>query len=316
MKKLLFCILGFISLNLNIAAQSKVEPISFGDMNKWMVREIKESFVIGGGTKYIYEIAKGDTMFDNTPYKNVDSPWACSSVLAKVKGVTKASVTVFPEKRGNGYCARLETRIEDCKVLGLINIRVLASGTIFLGEMIEPITSTDNPQSKLVTGLPFTKRPKALIYDYKVTTGGECIRSTGFGKQTKVDQKDMAEVQLLLQHRWEDSQGNVHAKRVGTAWERFDKSVSQWQNNHQLVINYGDISSQPFFKDYMGLINGEKSYYTRNSKGKMVPIKEEGWTKSGESVTHIILQFSSSSGGAYTGNTDSRFWIDNVCLSY
>ena len=135
----------------NLSAQTgKVESIPFGNMDSWMVRKIKESGIIGGNTRYLYEITKGDTLVD-VAYKNPTSPWATSSVLAKVKGVTKTSITVFPERRGSGYCARLETRIENVKVLGLININVLASGTIFLGEMVEPITSTDNPQSKLIT---------------------------------------------------------------------------------------------------------------------------------------------------------------------
>ncbi|MFR9165649.1 MAG: PCMD domain-containing protein [Dysgonomonas sp.] len=300
-----------------IMAQTEtVAPIAYGDMNSWMVREINESAVIGGDTKYLYSIVKGDTLRDNTPYKHGKSPWATSSVLAKVKGVTKGSVTVFPERRGDGFCARLETRIEECKVLGLINIKVLASGTIFLGEMVEPITSTSNPQSKLVTGVPFTKRPKALQYDYKVITGGTCIKATGFGKQQKLDRKDMAEVQILLQHRWEDEKGNVYAKRVATGWERFDKPVTEWQNAHRLSLNYGDISSQSYYRSYMGLKTGEQAYYTRNSKGKMVPIQETGWADADESVTHMILQFSSSNGGAYTGNTNSRLWIDNVKLVY
>ncbi len=318
MKKSLLSIIliSFLSPTFLLGQAPKQEMLSFGNMDKWRVREIKESFIIGGQTKYIYEIADGDTLFDNVPYKNKVSPWANSSVLAKVKGITKASVTVFPEKRGSGCCARLETRMEDCKVLGMINIRVLASGTIFLGQMIEPITSTDNPQSKLITGIPFTKRPKALIYDYKVTTGGQCIKATGFSKQQKLDRTDMAEVQLLLQHRWEDPDGTVHANRVATGWERFGESVSDWKNAHRLELRYGDITKHKDYKSYMGLVNGERAYYTSNSKGKMVPIQEDGWASANEPVTHIILQFSSSNGGAYIGNTDSRFWIDNVKLEY
>lgn len=293
-----------------------VVPLAYGNMDKWVVREIKESGIIGGNTKYVYEIAPGDTLFNNTVYKNTKSPWATSSVMAKVKGVTKSSVTVFPEKRNDGFCARLETRIEDCKVLGLFNIRVLASGTIFLGSMVEPITSTSNPQSKLITGVPFTKSPKALQYDYKVTTGGTSIKATGFSKQQQLSEKDMAEVHILLQHRWEDAQGNVYAKRIATGWERFDKTVSDWQNAHRLVLNYGDISSKSFYRSYMGLKNDVNAYYTRNSKGKMVPIQETGWADGEEEVTHLILQFSSSNGGAYIGNTNSRLWIDNVKLVY
>lgn len=302
---------------INVSAQiERKEQVKYGNMNTWMIREVKESGVIGGNTKYIYTLAKGDTLKDNTPYKKKDSPWATSSVLAKVSGVTKASVTVFPERRGNGYAARLETRIEKVKVLGLININVLASGTIFLGEMLEPITGTSDPQSRLITGVPFKGKPKALEFDYKVTTGGQSIRSTGFGKQKTLDQKDNAQVFLLLQHRWEDSEGNIYAHRVATGWEYFSKSVSTWQNAHRVALWYGDISGQAYYKPYMKLIDGDEAVYTRNSKGVMVPVHEVGWAKTDEEPTHMILQFSSSNGGAYIGSTDSKFWVDNVTLVY
>ena len=35
----------------------KVEPIKFGDFENWVTRVIKESGVIGGETKKVYEIA-------------------------------------------------------------------------------------------------------------------------------------------------------------------------------------------------------------------------------------------------------------------
>ncbi|WP_029901894.1 PCMD domain-containing protein [Prevotella sp. 10(H)] len=315
-KTTLFAITGLMPLITLFAQNETVELIPFGNMDKWMVRQIKESRMIGGNTKYLYEITSGDTLKD-VAYKNTVSPWANSSVLAKVKTITKGSVTVFPEKRDNGFCARLETRIEKVTVLGMIDINVLASGTIFLGEMLEPIKDTNNPQSKLVTGIPFTKRPKAMQYDYKVTTGGNCVQATGFSKQKKLDKKDMAEVQILLQNRWEDADGNIYAKRVGTGWERFDKSVPNWQNGHRLEIQYGNISSKSTFAPYMGLKNQEETYYyTRNSKGKMVPIREASWGLPTDKVTHLIVQFSSSNGGAYTGSIDSRLWIDNVGLVY
>ncbi len=316
-KQLLLSGLLFIFSFVAKAQNDKVELLPLGNMNNWMVREVKESFIIGGNTQYLYEITeKKDTLKDNTPYKNIKSPWATSSVLATVSGITKGSVTVYPEKRDNGFAARLETRIERVKVLGVININVLASGTIFLGEMLEPITDTKNPQSKLVTGIPFTKKPKALQYDYKVTTGGPSRRVNGMGKGSDVNRNDMAEIQILLQKRWEDSDGNVHAKRVGTGWERFDKSVKTWQNKHRLAVKYGDISKEKFYGAHMGLRKGEDAYYTKNSKGKMVPIIEEGWGTADDEVTHLIIQFSSSNGGAYIGNTDSRLWIDNVGLVY
>lgn len=307
---------GFFFI-LPLKAQTEIiEPIEYGDMDRWMVREVKESFIIGGNTKYLYELTTGDTLKNNTPYKNTDSPWGTSSVMARVSGVVKTSITVFPEARGEGYCARLETRMEHCKALGLFNIRVVAGGTIFLGEMVEPITDTKNPQGKLISGIPFTKRPQALTYDYKVVTGGLRTYASGFGKPESRTDRDMAETCLLLQHRWEDEEGNVFAKRVGTAWECFEQSVTEWQNGHRLPIRYGDISSSSFYKPYMGLINGEGAYYTRNSKGKMVPIQEIGWAEPEEAVTHIVLRISSSNGGAYIGSIDSKFWVDNVGLVY
>ena len=312
----LFLCSGMLLSAYGSHAQEKVELISFGDMDKWKVRVVQESFVIGGATKYLYEIAPGDTLRNNTPYKNTVSPWATSTVMAKVSGVVKTSITVYPEKRGDGYCARLETRMEHCKVLGLFNIKVVAGGTIFLGEMVEPITDTKNPQSKLISGIPFTKRPKALMYDYKVITGGTCTYASGFGKPEERTDKDMAETSLLLQHRWEDVNGNVYAKRVATAWENFDKSVYNWQNGHKLPIRYGNITSESFYKPYMGLLKGDNAYYTRNSKGNVVPIQEVGWADANEGVTHIVLRMSSSNGGPYIGSVGSKFWVDNVKLVY
>ena len=243
-----------------IFAQEKVELLPFGNMDQWMVREVKESFIIGGKMQYLYEITnEKDTLKDNTPYKNTKSPWATSNVLATVSGITKGSITVFPEKRANGKAARLETRIEGVKVLGVININVLAGGHIFLGEMVEPITDTKNPQAKLITGIPFNKKPKALQFDYKVITGGLSKRVNGMGKGKNLDHNDMAEIHLLLQKRWEDKEGNVYAKRIGTGWERFNKTQETWQKKHRLTINYGDISKTNNYKEYMQLRTGDNA---------------------------------------------------------
>jgi len=302
---------------MSFAQKDRVELLPYGNMDSWMVREVKESFVIGGKMQYLYEIApKKDTLKGNVAYVNTQSPWATSSVLATVSSVTKGSVTVFPEKRDNGFAARLETRIEHVKVLGVININVLASGTIFLGQMIEPITDTKNPQSKLISGIPFTKKPTALQFDYKVITGGISSKINGMGKGTVLNVKDEAEAYIILQKRWEDKDGNVYAKRIGTGWQRFNKSQTTWQNKHRVAINYGDISKQPYFKNYMDLRSGSNANYTKNSKGKLVPIIEQGWGNETDEVTHLILQFSSNAGEAYVGNVDSRFWIDNVGLVY
>lgn len=317
-KIILPVILLFLFEFKGFSQEGRFESLPLGNMDQWLHREVKESFVIGSKTVYLHEISGiKDTLKDNTPYKNSDSPWGTSNVLATVSGITKGSVTVFPEERGSGFAARLETRVERVRVLGIININVLASGTIFLGEMNEPITDTKNPQSKLVTGIPFTKKPKYLQFDYKAVTGGPKRHINGLSKRGKeIGENDKAEIHILLQKRWEDEEGNVYAKRIATGWERVEKSVPAWQNAHQIKIEYGDISQQDFYRDYMQLRSDDSAYYTRNSKGKMVPILEQNWGEPDDEVTHIILQFSSSNGGAYIGNPDSKLWVDNVGLVY
>ena len=157
MKRIIFSLVVALASSVS-SLFAQVREIPFGNMEKWLVRKVDESFIIGGKTRYLYEVAPGDTLKDNTPFvPNLKvSPWATSSVLAVVKGVTKSSCTVFPEYHGKGHAARLETRIERVKVMGLINISVLATGTIFLGEVAEPVRDTKNPQSKLMMGIPFT----------------------------------------------------------------------------------------------------------------------------------------------------------------
>ena len=90
--------------------QERVEPIPFGDMDRWIDRQIKESAIIGGETKHVYAIGPTMTIESNEAYENMGgSPWASSNILARVAGITKTNTSVFPEKRGDGYCARLDT---------------------------------------------------------------------------------------------------------------------------------------------------------------------------------------------------------------
>ena len=56
--------------------------------------------------------------------------------------------------------------------------------------------------------------------------------------------------------------------------------------------------------------------YVRNSKGKSVPLKETGWAAANETPTHLIVQFSSSNGGAFIGSPGNTIWIDNVRLVF
>lgn len=297
----------------------KTTLIAFGNFDQWVVREIEESSVIGGKTRYLYEIAPRDTLRGNIPYRrNSRSPWRTSNVLAKVSGITKGSVTVVPERRGNGYCARLDTKLETVKVLGIINVTVLASGSIFLGEMLEPIQDTKNPQAKLNQGVPFTGRPTALVMDYKYHTDGSPnrIKATGFSSQKVVPGRDYADVTLMLQKRWEDADGNVYAKRVGTANERIGQNTADWINGYAIPIYYGDITGKSCFQPQMGLVPDEQANWCRNSKGVMVPIHEVGWAEADEQPTHLMLQITSSYGGAYVGTVGNSLWVDNVKLQY
>ena len=322
MRKAIFSLLAAAFAVSAPSAYSQVKNIPYGNMEKWRVRRVDESFVIGGKTKYLYEMAPGDTLKDNTPFVPdlKVSPWATSSVLAVVKGVTKSSCTVFPEHHGNGMAARLETRIERVKVMGLINISVLATGTMFLGEVAEPVRDTKNPQAKLMMGIPFSEHPNSVIYDYKFEQGGDGgkrLKMTGFSRVQDIPGTNCAEMCLLLQKRWEDADGNVYAKRVGTAWERYDVTTKGWVNAHEAVIHYGDITADPEYKQYMKLIEGgEEAPHCKNSKGQAVPVHEVGWAAPGEKPTHIILRFSSGHGGAYVGSPGAMFHIDNVKLKY
>ena len=298
----------------------KKELIRYGDFNNWVTRNIKESHIIGGNTHQVYAIAPTQTIEGDKPYVNLGgSPWATSNVMAKVCGITKTSNAIFPEERSPGnLCAKLTTRIENCKAIGIINIDVVVAGSMFLGQMFEPLKSTSDPYSKMEMGVPFTKRPKALVYDYKlfIPADGTRLYSSGFGSKKTLPGSDKAEVFVYLQRRWEDEDGNLYAKRVGTGRELLSKSTDGWVNDHHLVIHYGDITGEDFYRAYMNLLTEEKSYCARNSKGKNVPVREVGWDKPDATPTHIMVMFSAGSGEPYVGTVGTEFFVDNVSLEY
>lgn len=321
-KKALFLAIACMPLSVVLAdgdgvTSENVVPFAYGDMDNWIVREIHESGIIGGNTKWLYELGPSDTIVGNTAFRNMGgSPWATSNVMAKVAGVVKTNTSVFPEKRGDGMCARMETRYESVKVFGLVDIEVIAAGSVFLGTVHEPIKGTKNPQAMLQSGVPFSKKPKALRFDYKVKAAPEKnrVRSTGFSRKSTVAGQDSLAVILLLQKRWEEAEGNVYSKRVGTMVQRYTESTPDWVNDATYPILYGNITSKPEYKPYMRIQVEER--YTLNSKGKSVPIQEVGWAEPGEAPTHMVLQFTSSHGGAYIGSPGNTFWIDNVELIY
>lgn len=315
-----FTFLMFAALCLSAGAQSdmKLEPIKYGDFSNWVAREITESRIIGGKQKTVYEIAPNSRIAGNKAYVNQGgSPWATSNVYAKVSGVVKASNTVEPFDHDGNRCARMEAKMEEVKVLGLINMDVMVAGSIFLGRIFEPITSTKGPYSKMEMGVPYTKRPKALVFDYQVIMPQTDTRtkSTGFSKKKTLQGRDNAEVYVLLQQRWEDSNGKLYAKRVGTGRERYSKSIP-WTEGHVLPIHYGDITREQFYKPWMGLLNGERAYYARNSKGKLVPVEEVGWAPEDAEPTHVLVMASSSCGEAFIGTEGLTLLIDNIAFGF
>lgn len=319
MKRIFVFALTIAAAASSLCAETK-EKVAFGDFENWITRTIKESAIIGGKQKTLYEIGPTRTINGNKAYTNLGgSPWATSNVYAKVAGVVKGSNAVFPEQRAGGNkCVKMSTIMEKVKALGIVNMDVLVSGSIYFGEMVEPVSSTKNPYSKLNMNVKFTKRPKFLTYDYRVIVpeGAKMIYSSGFGKKKTLNKTNACEVFVLLQRRWEDEDGNIYAKRVGTGRERYTKSTSGWVNGHRLRIYYGNIVGQPYYKDYMNLIDESRPYYAKNSKGKMVPIHEVGWDSPTAKPTHIIMMFSAGCGTAYEGTLGQTLYVDNVAFIY
>ncbi len=295
----------------------RIEMLPYGDMEHWTVRYIKESRLLGGNTRTLYCLAPTDTIRQNGPYLygKAGSPWSTSNAYANVIGIEKAAATVAPERREDGgTCCRLDVSMLGVRVMGMIDIQVLAAGTLFTGRTIEPVTSANDPYQNIDFGVPFTGRPSALIFDYKCLISPEkwVWYAKGLSKPKKQDGHDQAEAYLYLQHRWEDEKGNIHSVRVGTAYERFSKSQLTWQNGHRVKVHYGDITKEPWYKPYMGFNTNERAM---NSKGKIVPVQEEGWDGSLQ-PTHVVIMLTAGCYEAFVGHAGNVLWVDNVGLVY
>ena len=109
--------------------------------------------------------------------------------------------------------------------------------------------------------------------------------------------------------------GNIFAERIGTMVVRYDKTTPDWTNNATYEIMYGDITGNPAYKAHMMRLQVEERYAV-NSMGESVPIHEVAWGTKDDEPTHMVLQFTSSHGGAYIGSPGNSLWIDNVKLVY
>lgn len=318
MKKILF--LPLLCWPLCLLAE-RIEPIPFGDMEQWTVRYIQESKLLGGNTKTLYCLDPTDTIHKNAPYifGQHGNPWSTSNAYANVIGIEKAAGTMSPEARSDGgTCCRLDVDMLGVRVMGMIDIQVLVAGTLFTGRNIEPITTAADPYQNIDFGVPFTKRPSALMFDYKCIIEQDhwVWYAKGMAKPKKKELEngdiDEAEVYIYLQHRWEDEKGKIHSIRVGTGYERFSKSQEEWVNAHRVPIHYGDITTATWYKDYMGFKGMQRAM---NSRGKITPIQEEGWDGSLE-PTHMVIVVTSGKMEAFVGHENNAFWVDNICLVY
>lgn len=295
-----------------------VEPLPFGDFEQWVTRTVTESTLIGGANKHIYAIGPTQELNGEVPYQSTGkTPWATSNIMAKVSGITKATNSVWPQRRGDSNrCARLSTGLQRIKVLGLINVKVMVAGSIYLGRIIEPVTDTKEPYAKIDMGIPFAGRPQALVLDYMTDVPVADTRQycPGFGRTKTLRGRDNAVVFVFLQKRWEAPDGSLHALRVGTGGERFGHSTP-WVNGHKVPIHYGDVSADKSL-GWLGLRQGETAYWAANSHGKIVPVQEEGWASPDETPTHVVLMVSSGNGRAYEGTEGLTICVDNLAWVY
>lgn len=296
-------------------AEEHIENMPFGTFDSWAVRHIKESFILGGETKDLYSIGPHENIQGPTPLpKRGNSPWGTSNSYAKVLGVETVTVSATPEKRGNGYCCKLETKLHTISAIG-INFSAVVTGSVFTGTTADPMTSefTTDPRSAINMGVPFHKRPKEMMLDYKANIlNGEVVYANSSSMVTKPKAKDAAQIIMLLQHRWEEN-GRIFAYRVGTASQRISQSTKGWVNNHRLEVRYGDITSRSDYKSWEAL--STKTHKARNKSGRMVFVEEKGFRADVE-PTHIIILISSGCLPPFTGCLGNTLWVDNIRMVY
>ena len=306
MKTKIFTILLFL-LPLCAHAKERIELIPYGDFESWTVRYIKESALIGGKTKTLYMVGPKDTIRSNKPFTpSAKSPWGTSNAHARAVGIEKVSLSVKPEKRGNGWCCRMENVLEIITAVG-IDLKALAAGSVYTGKLVDPVGLKQgaNPVSGIDMGIPFHARPKALMLDYKahIQPNGQAVYADAGTRVKKVPGHDEGQITVLLQHRWEED-GHIYAYRVGTAHEKISRSTASWVNDHRVPIHYapyGAITDHP--------INA------RNSKGRMVPIEELDF-RSDLEPTHIVVLVGAGSMKPFTGCPGNIVWCDNIRLVY
>jgi len=270
-----------------------------GDFEQWTVRKVKESAIFGGQTRAIDDIA---------------GPWATSNTHACVMGIDKAATSVYPTRHDGGTACLMKVELLSFTAMG-IPLNAVAAGSIFLGETNEPVDmhGANEPMTVLNMNYAYSGRPEALFFDYacSIADSRDISEANASKKVKHRDGRDGAEVIVILQRRWEDADGQIHAQRVATGWERIMTSFEGWVDAHSIPLRYGDISRQPGYETYQGL--NRQGYMARNSRGKMVTIQEEDYAADAQ-PTHLILMFSAGCQSAFSGHVGNWLKVDNVVL--
>ena len=294
----------------------KQGQLNYSSLDFWFARKVKESFVLSGKTIDLYGVGvvSPQSDFYDTKLKDPKSPWGTTNIYSKMV-LDLGNTRVYPEKRGNGSCCRLETAIRKDNIAGL-KVEVLIAGTLFVGELIEPVRGLKDPLKNVNQGILFDKKPKFVKFDYKYHVGNQRVKAI-YGVDP-AEGTDKAEFCMILQKRWEDQNGNVFATRVGGARQFFTGTVDQWINGATFPVSYGDVTSLPEYDaKTMGLIPSVGEVYVKNSQNKMVPLVERDWGKPDDIPTHLIFYFTSSYQGIlYQGSPESVFWVDNIEFVY
>ncbi len=302
-------IIAFLLFFTALSAQAKerIEPVPYGDFESWTVRYIKESALIGGKTKALYMIGPTDTIRSNKPFTpSPESPWGSSNAHARAVGIEKVSLSVTPERRGEGWCCRMENVLEVITAIG-IDLKALAAGSVYTGRLVDPVGLKQgaDPVSGIDMGIPFKGLPKALLLDYKayIQPNGQVVHADAGTRVKNVTGHDKGQITVLLQHRWEED-GHIYAYRVATAHEMISRTTPSWVNDHRVPIHYspvGSISDHP--------INA------RNARGRMVPVEEKAFRADLE-PTHIVILIGAGSMKAFTGCPGNIVWCDNIRLVF
>lgn len=64
------------TITMGAQGAGKFVPFKYGNMDQWVTRSIKESGIIGGNQKTLYEVGPNMSLSGNNPYTNKGgSPW-------------------------------------------------------------------------------------------------------------------------------------------------------------------------------------------------------------------------------------------------